>query len=65
MGHPVISKSGPLLRFIVKSGGYYIFHYIIMCRVNMEGTEIIGKENYYVTAREEDIRPYGILYKKI
>ena len=36
-----------------------------MCRVNMEGTEIIGKENYYVTAREEDIRPYGILYKKI
>ena len=36
-----------------------------MCRVNMEGTEIIGKENYYVTVREEDIRPYGILYKKI
>ena len=44
---------------------YLIIHFIIMCRVNMEGTEIIGKENYYVTAREEDIRPYGILYKKI
>jgi len=37
---------------------------LIQNRVNMDETEVIKEENYYVTAREENIRPYGILFKK-
>ena len=44
--------------------------YINHCRVNMEDTAVVS--NYegegidcYVTGREENIRPYGILFKEV
>ena len=41
-----------------------------MCRVNMEDTDVIadyeGKgKDCYVTANEDNIRPYGILFKEV
>eukprot|EP00092_Neocalanus_flemingeri_P067638 GFUD01082582.1.p1 GENE.GFUD01082582.1~~GFUD01082582.1.p1 ORF type:complete len:338 (+),score=90.75 GFUD01082582.1:55-1068(+) len=41
------------------------FKIILQNRVNMQDTEVIDHMNYFVTAAEENIRPYGILYKKI
>jgi hypothetical protein len=38
---------------------------LLQNRVNMEDTEVIAHKNYFVTANEDNIRPYGILYKKI
>jgi len=38
---------------------------ILQNRVNMEDTDVIKDVNYFVTASEENIRPYGILFKKI
>lgn len=38
---------------------------LLQNRVNMEGTEVITGMNYFVTATEENVRPYGLLYKKI
>ena len=36
-------------------------------RVNMEDTEVVavGTGEYFVTANEENIRPYGLLVKKM
>ena len=38
---------------------------IIQNRVNMEDTEYVSEEDYFATNDEENIRPYGILFKKI
>ena len=38
---------------------------LLQNRVNMEDTEVIAHRNFYLTAKEENIRPYGILYKKV
>ena len=45
-------------------------NYYNHCRVNMDDTAVVS--NYegkgidcYVTAREENIRPYGILFKEV
>jgi len=38
---------------------------LIQNRVNMEDTVEVADMNYFVTASEENIRPYGILYKKM
>merc|ERR1712029_713203 len=37
---------------------------LIQNRVNMDDTEVIQEANYFVTANENNIRPYGILFKK-
>jgi len=37
---------------------------ILQNRVNMEDTQEIKEKCYFVTANEENIRPYGILFKK-
>ena len=46
------------------------WHFYTHCRVNMEDTTVVS--NYegkgidcYVTAKEENIRPYGILFKEV
>eukprot|EP00092_Neocalanus_flemingeri_P031827 GFUD01034574.1.p1 GENE.GFUD01034574.1~~GFUD01034574.1.p1 ORF type:complete len:330 (+),score=86.03 GFUD01034574.1:72-1061(+) len=41
------------------------FKILVQNRVNMQETEMIGDMNYLVTTTEENIRPYGILYKKM
>ena len=38
---------------------------IIQNKVNMKGTKHIQTANYFVTKEEKDIRPYGLLYKKV
>ena len=38
---------------------------ILQNRVNMEDTEHVEEEDYYVTKDENNIRPYGILYKEV
>ena len=38
---------------------------LIQNRVNMEDTSLIAEENYYVTGSEENIRPYGLLFKRV
>ena len=47
---------------------YWLFYNL--CRVNMKDTAVVS--NYeeegidcYVTAKEENIRPYGILFKEV
>ena len=41
------------------------FKVIIQNRVNMQSTKFVAKNNYFVTETEDNIRPYGILFKKI
>ena len=46
------------------------FKVMLQNRVNMEDTEVVPDGNnrgseYFVTAKEENIRPYGILVKEI
>ena len=41
------------------------FKVILQNRVNMEDTEHVKEEDYYVTKDENNIRPYGILYKEV
>jgi len=41
------------------------FKVMIQNRVNMEDTEVISHRKYFLTSSEENVRPYGILYKKI
>ena len=41
------------------------FKVIIQNRVNMQGTKFVAQSNYFVTETEDNIRPYGILFKKI
>ena len=48
----------------------HCWHFYNLCRVNMEDTTVVS--NYegegidcYVTAKEENIRPYGILFKEV
>ena len=38
---------------------------ILQNRVNMEDTEHVEEKDYYVTKDENNIRPYGILYKEV
>jgi len=38
---------------------------LIQNRVNMEDTDYISEEDYFVTKNEKNIRPYGLLFKKI
>ena len=37
---------------------------LIQNRVNMDETDVIDEENYFVTPSEDNVRPYGILFKK-
>ena len=48
--------------FVLKDEHYKV---IIQNRVNMDDTKFVPEQNYFVTAKEENIRPYGLLYKKI
>ena len=38
---------------------------IIQNRVNMKTTEAVQDKKYYVTFTEDDVRPYGLLFKKV
>ena len=38
---------------------------LIQSRVNMEDTTHVKKKDYFVTAQENNIRPYGLLFKKV
>ena len=38
---------------------------LLQNRVNMEHTDIVTHMNYFVTATEDNIRPYGLLFKKM
>ena len=38
---------------------------IVQNRVNMQESRYIKSRDYIVTGKAEDIRPYGILFKKI
>ena len=38
---------------------------LVQNRVNMNDTEEVSAMNYFVTASEENIRPYGLLFKKV
>ena len=38
---------------------------LIQNRVNMAKTEFISDMNYFVTKNEDNIRPYGLLFKEI
>ena len=38
---------------------------ILQNRVNMQDTEHVAGVNYFLTKNEKNIRPYGILFKKI
>ena len=38
---------------------------LIQNRVNMAETEFISDMNYFVTKNEDNIRPYGLLFKEI
>jgi len=38
---------------------------ILQNRVNMEDTDYVAEEDFFVTKEEKNIRPYGILFKKI
>ena len=45
------------------------FKLMLQNRVNMAGTQVVSDGNgsraqFFVTAEEEDIRPYGILFKE-
>ena len=41
------------------------FKVILQNRVNMEDTKHVKEEDYYVTKDENNIRPYGILFKEV
>ena len=41
------------------------FKVLVQNRVNMEDTTHVVENNYYVTESEENIRPYGILFKRV
>ena len=38
---------------------------LLQNRVNMAETEFISDMNYFVTKNEENIRPYGLLFKEM
>ena len=38
---------------------------LVQNRVNMDDTEEVSAMNYFVTASEDNIRPYGLLFKKV
>ena len=38
---------------------------LVQNRVNMDDTEEVVAMNYFVTASEDNIRPYGLLFKKV
>ena len=41
------------------------FKVLVKNRVNMEDTTHVVENNYYVTENEQNIRPYGILFKRV
>ena len=41
------------------------FKVLVQNRVNMEDTTHVVENSYYVTESEENIRPYGILFKRV
>ena len=41
------------------------FKVLVQNRVNMEDTTHVVENNYYVTENEQNIRPYGILFKRV
>ena len=41
------------------------YKFILQNRVNMEETEHVKEMDYYVTKNENDVRPYGLLFKEV
>ena len=60
--YPKIAEDGYAVKFKCKGKDYKI---ILQNRVNMAGTKEVNDDKYFVTAKEKDIRPYGILYKEV
>ena len=60
--YPKIAEDGYAVKFECKGKKYKI---ILQNRVNMAGTKEVNDDKYFVTAKEKDIRPYGILYKEV
>eukprot|EP00112_Aurelia_sp_Birch-Aquarium-sp1_P025352 Seg8392.1 transcript_id=Seg8392.1/GoldUCD/mRNA.D3Y31 product="Ubiquitin-60S ribosomal protein L40" pseudo=true protein_id=Seg8392.1/GoldUCD/D3Y31 len=60
--YPKIAEDGYAVKFECKGKKYKI---ILQNRVNMAGTKEVNNDQYFVTAKEKDIRPYGILYKEV
>ena len=57
-----------MFNLVIDTNTYW--HFFNLCRVNMEDTAVVpnyeGKgKDCYVTAKEENTRPYGILFKEV
>ena len=67
-GHGVYSTPDPAIAekyaTIFKFEGVK-YKFLIQNRVNMENTTHVVENNYYVTDSEENIRPYGLLFKRV
>ena len=61
-GHGVYSTPDPATTEKFEGVKY---KFLIQNRVNMENTTHVVENNYYVTDREENIRPYGLLFKRV